>query len=198
MVRREEWGEWASSPCRLLLAAAGPGEFTFPTALGFVGDTLRVRDLLVPRISRFLRDGSHLSTERVLADADYRTTAGAQGVSGYLQGDRAWMVPYGFVISDDPNASAPFILGDRALERQDTLFSRRAGRDRLAGTSFEPIAESPFHAVAPDGSGILPRLDSRGGTAHSLPRPKLQPLPRGLVYRLTVRPEKGRQLRRMD
>lgn len=133
----------------------GPGEFTFPLALGFVGDSLWIRNLSMPRISRFLRDGSHLSTERVLADADYRTTAGAQGVSGYLQGDRAWMAPYGFVVSDDPDAAAPFILGDRAMERQDTLFSWRAGRGRLAGTSFRPLAEPPFHAVAPDGSVIL-------------------------------------------
>lgn len=134
----------------------GPGEFRFPARMGFVGDTLWVRNRTPPRISRFLRDGTHVGTERVQVDAGYRTTAGVQGVSGYLADGRAWMEPDGFVMAlgeDDPEA--PFVLGDRQMEDRTTLFSWRGQRGRLAGTSFVPVPEPPFHAVAPDGSEIL-------------------------------------------
>jgi hypothetical protein len=128
----------------------GPGEFTFPGRMGFVGDTLWVRNRTPPRISRFLRDGTHVGTERVQVDAGYLTTAGVQGVSGYLSGGRAWMQPDGFVMGPhDP--VAPFMLGDRQMENRTTLFSWRAQRGRLAGTSFAPLSEPPFHDVAPDG-----------------------------------------------
>lgn len=77
-------------------------------------------------------------------------------ISGHLLDGRAWMEPQGFVMSDDDEADprAPFILGDRRMETQDTLFTWRAGRGRLEGTGFHPVAEAPFRAVAPDGSGV--------------------------------------------
>lgn len=133
----------------------GPGEFTFPMALGFVADTLWVRNFSPPSMTRFLTDGTHVDSDLLVVRPDYRTTAGVQGVSGYLQGGLAWMVPDGYVMGAGTDLRAPFILGDRRLERQDTFFTWRAGRGRLAGTAFDPIPEPPFHAVAPDGSGFV-------------------------------------------
>jgi hypothetical protein len=134
----------------------GPAEFTSAVRFGFIADTLWVRNWSPPRISLFLADGSYLGTDPVLIDVDYRTTAGAQGISGYLQRGAAYVVPDGFVMAPDPGeARAPFMIGNRDMEVRSTLFSWRAGRGRLAGTSFEPIPEPPFHDVVPDGSGIV-------------------------------------------
>lgn len=132
----------------------GPGELTSAGRIGFVEDTLWVRNRTPPRISRFHRDGSHLGTDRVQVQAEYRTTAGVQGISGYLRGGRAWMEPDGFITSPGGGA-APFILGDREMEARVAVFSWRAERGRLAGTRFAPLPEPPFYHVAPDGSGIL-------------------------------------------
>lgn len=136
----------------------GPGEFRFPSRMGFVGDTLWVRNRTPPRISRFLRDGTHVGTDPVRVDPGYRTTAGVQGVSGYLEDGRAWLVPDGFLMAmgEPPEElAAPFLLGDRRMETRDTLFTWRAGRGRLAGVGFAPLPEPPFHHVAPNGSGVL-------------------------------------------
>jgi hypothetical protein len=134
----------------------GPGEFTSPVRLGLEGDTLWVRNLTPPRISRFLLDGTHVSTENVLVDAGYFTTAGIQGTTGHLAGGRAWMEPDGLVMATDGGeARATFVVGDRALGERATLFDWRAERGRLAGTSFAPLPEPPFHDVAADGSAIL-------------------------------------------
>lgn len=113
------------------------------------------RNLTPPRVSRFLSDGTHVGTDPVRVEVDYRTTMGVQGISGYLRGGRAWMEPDGLVMAPDGvEATSPFMVGDRNMEARSTLFSWRAGRGRLAGISFEPISEPPFHDVAPDGSGV--------------------------------------------
>lgn len=77
--------------------------------MGFAGDTLWVRNRTPPRISRFLGDGTHVGTERVQVDAGYRTTAGVQGVSGYLTDGRARMEPDGFVVA--PDGSGILLVG---------------------------------------------------------------------------------------
>jgi hypothetical protein len=134
----------------------GPGEFTTAMWLGLAGDTLWVRNLTPPRISMFLADGSQVGTDLVQVTTDYRTTMGIQGISGYLQGDHAWLVPDGFVMHEEGTAPrAAFVVGDRAMEARNPLFDWRADRGRLAGTSFDPIPEPPFYDVAPDGSRIL-------------------------------------------
>jgi hypothetical protein len=131
----------------------GPGEFTSAARLGLIGDTLWVRNLTPPRISRFLTNGAYVGTDQAFVNAGYRTTAGVQGVTGYLEGGRAWMVPDGFLMGTE--TMAPFMLGDRTMEERGTLFGWRAGRGRLAGTHFEPLPEPPFHDVASDGSRIV-------------------------------------------
>jgi hypothetical protein len=134
----------------------GPGEFTSAARLGMIGDTLWVRNRTPPRISRFLTDGAHVGTDQAFVNANYRTTAGVQGVTGYLQSGRAWMVPDGFVMAQaGSEAIAPFMLGNRPMEERSTLFSWRANRGRLAGTNFDPIPEPPFYDVASDGSRIV-------------------------------------------
>lgn len=134
----------------------GPGEFTSAVRLGLIGDTLWIRNLTPPRISRFLTNGAHVGTEQVRVDVDYQTSMGVQGVTGYLRDGRAWTVPDGFVVPvSGGEATAPFMIGSRSMAERSTLFSWRAGRGRLAGTQFEPIAEPPFFDVAPDGSAIL-------------------------------------------
>lgn len=134
----------------------GPGEFTSPGWMGFVGDTLWVRNLTPPRISWFLKDGSYIGGNPALVDVDYRTTMGIQGVSGLLDNGRAWLEPDGFIMPiEGSETRAPFVVGDRDMASRTTLFEWRAERGRLAGMTFEPISEPPFHDVAPDGGGII-------------------------------------------
>jgi hypothetical protein len=135
----------------------GPGEFTSPMAMGFVGDTLWIRNLSPPRISRFLSDGAHLGTDAVLVERSQMTTAGVQGVSGYLGGGRAWMAPDGFPMAtgEGPPPRSALVLGDRSMTGRDTVLTWRSERGRIAGLGFEPVPEPPFYDRASDGSGIV-------------------------------------------
>jgi hypothetical protein len=132
----------------------GPGEFQIAAAIGLVGDTLWVRNWPTPRISRFLTDGTHISTERTLYDFDYRMTAPA-GVSGYLEGGRAWIEPDALVAGQEGQIELPVMVGDRAMSTEDTLFTVPNPRGRLAGMAFAPFEQPPFHDAAADGRGIL-------------------------------------------
>lgn len=137
----------------------GPGEFTWPGRMGLVGDTLWIRNQSPPRISRFHVDGAHLGTESVQIEAAHPTTAGVQGVSGYLEGGRVWVEPDGFPLPM-MEAEAPrstFELAGRASHDspRDTVLSWRSNRGRLRGLFFDPIPEPPFFSVASDGSGVV-------------------------------------------
>ncbi len=131
----------------------GPGEFEIAMGLGFVGDTLWIRNFPTPRISRFRLDGTHLSTERSPYDFGYRLTA-PSGLSGYLARGRAWAFADAFVIGQDTAVQMPFLVGDRAMRRPDTLFTAANPRGRLAGLRFDPVPQPPFHAVAPTGDRV--------------------------------------------
>lgn len=136
----------------------GPEEFTAPTRMGLLGDTLWIRNLSPPRISRFLTNGVHLGTDAVQIQPAHPTTAGVQGLSGYLEGGRAWVEPdgYPFALEEDRLSQATLELGSRTIESEDrdTLVTWRSNRGRMRGMTFDPIPEPPYFAVTPDGSGF--------------------------------------------
>jgi hypothetical protein len=132
----------------------GPGEFDMAVAMGFVGDTLWVRNSSGPRISRFLIDGTHVSTERTPFDYGY-PMSWPQGVSGYLVGGRAWTDAHGLVAGQGGPVDLPVLVGDRQMASTDTLFTVSNPRGMLAGQAFAPFPEPPFVDVASDGTGIL-------------------------------------------
>jgi len=134
---------------------SGPGEFQNAIRMGFVGDTLWVRNFPSPRVSSFLLDGSHVSTERTPSyDFGYHLTAAA-GVSGYLAGGKAWVEAEGFVMGEDRAIDLPLLVGDRTLSTLDTLFTIPNPRGRLEGLAFAPFPVPPFHDIATDGSTIM-------------------------------------------
>ena len=133
---------------------SGPGEFQNAFRMGFVGDTLWVRDSPTQRFSSFLLDGAHVSSERTPSyDFGYHLTWPA-GVSGYLAGGKAWVEAEGFVMDDGRVANLPLLVGDRALRTLDTLFTIPNPRGSLNGTAFAPFPIPPFHDIATDGSMI--------------------------------------------
>lgn len=137
----------------------GPGEFTSPVRMGLVGDTLWIRNLSPPRIVLFDGSGSHIATESVALPPPYPTMIGAQGLSGYLEGNRAWVEPDGppLALSEGVDPVAVLEIGTRSTGgvHRDTILTWRSNRGRMRGLPFDPIPEPPFYSVAPDGSGLV-------------------------------------------
>jgi hypothetical protein len=139
---------------------SGPGEFQTAGPMGFVGNTIWIADLGESRLVRFLRDGTHLSTHV----PRYRFHEGAMGlamVTGYLQGGRVVADPtlFGFSLPAQP-VDVALVSGLPYLEgAADTLLRVREPRGRLqvgdgSVGPYVPFGTPPFHAVAPDGSGV--------------------------------------------
>ncbi len=135
-------------------AGSGPGEFTIPVRLGLVGDTLWVGDGVSQRISRFGPDGAHLSTRT--APWDFGIPMGApQSEGGYLEGGRVWAEPTARPLGIEGRIDLPVLVGPPGLATADTLFHVRVPRRNLQGLFWAAFEVPPYHAVAPDGSGIL-------------------------------------------
>lgn len=132
----------------------GPGEFRIAASIGRVDDTLWVRNFPEPRISRFLPDGTHVSTRTALYDFGIPLSAPA-GISGVLRGDRVYVEAAGFPVGQDGQVQLPALVGDPELTRMDTLFTVPSPRGRLGGTAFAPFRQPPYHHLAPDGSGVV-------------------------------------------
>jgi hypothetical protein len=116
---------------------AGPGEFEVAVAMGFVGDTLWVRNAPSPQISRFLADGSRLGTERTSWDYGHFMST-PSGVSGYLAHDRAWIEPAGIVVGGAGAVQLPVLLGDRGLTALDTPSLSRIRADDWPASPSPP------------------------------------------------------------
>lgn len=149
----------------------GPGEFQVAAAHGIVGDTLWVRNAPAPRISKFLKDGTHLQTFRTSFDFGYSFAAAAAGISGLLRAGHVYVVPPSPVLGVDKRGRLPVLVGE--LERLDTVTWLPNPRG-LGVVSFRPLqttnsppasrGESTRAARVPPGSG---EADTGSGGANA-------------------------------
>lgn len=142
----------------------GPGEFQVVTGLGFLGDTVWIRNWPTPRISLFTREGEHIATLRTDVDRG-RQFSDPQAISHLIPGG-AISVP-GVPLGDVDREALPVFIGDRDLSNRGTMVevARPAGLHvRGVGFfSYAPFAIPPLIAVSPEGTSIaIARWDDTG------------------------------------
>lgn len=134
-------------------AGKGPGEFTFPSPLGLIGDTLWVGDPVLRRISLFTLRGRLLRTIPVLSD----------GQPWLLAGGDMLLVP-GANLSGPMPADHHIVIERVAAKGEgrsvilDAPAPYRVLQMNLGGTTIfgpQQFDDGPRWAVAPDGSGIV-------------------------------------------
>jgi hypothetical protein len=135
----------------------GPGEFEVAANHGLLGDTLWVSNWPTPRISRFLRDGTHITTVRTPFDYG-RSFGGPVGLTALLPGGRAIVTPPSPVMGVDEPIHLPVIVGPVDMMRRDTIALTQTPRGlfipSLGTWSFEPVRPSPYVTWASNGSGV--------------------------------------------
>lgn len=139
----------------------GPGEFRLAMDHGLLGDTVWIRNWTEPRISLFLRDGTHVRTDRTPVDYgdEYPVFAsGPPGIRAYLGGGHAVAWPEGPPAGSHGRLRMPVMVGDRKLEERDTVARVVVPSSLLIeGVGFfvlRPFPMPPLTAVASDGSGL--------------------------------------------
>lgn len=140
-------------------AGDGPGEFERAWGHGFVGDTLWIINWPTPRVSLFLRDGTHLSTER-LERIDYgRRTTAPQSLSALLEGGHGIAIPSVYPVGEVGRIRLPVYVGDRALTERRVVAQvvQPSGLyvDGVGTFALRPFPIPPLVSVFSDGSGFL-------------------------------------------
>ncbi len=89
----------------------GPGEFTVPHHLGFIGDTLWIVDVPAMRLLRFGPDGAHVGQQNLpTIDYGFPTTA-RTAISSLLDGGFAVAAPGGYPIGVPGRVQMPVLHG---------------------------------------------------------------------------------------
>lgn len=145
----------------------GPGEFRRPVQIGWLGDTLWVRDRRLRRVSLFARSGAFLSTVRIPS---------VQGSEGHFWAGAAAMLADGSVlgyftvdsrlVAAGRVDAAPLVRVARDGERVDTLawysmehhtleLARGSGLSRIVSYVTQPFSDGTLWAGAPDGRFLV-------------------------------------------
>lgn len=148
---------------RAIGRGGGPGEFSQPGGLGFLGDTLWVVDMPVGRIHLFLADGTFLETLTIVSPAIGEHYFGLTPLA--LMADGSLISQPGMaahLLARGVETRVPLFRSDRSLQRLDTLALISMAHQTLeirhaAGATYtqQPIADHDLHAVYPDGSGLV-------------------------------------------
>lgn len=135
----------------------GPGEFEIATGHGLLGDTLWIGNWPTPRISRFLRNGTHVATVRTPFEYG-RSFGGPVGLTALLAGGHALVVPPSPVIGVEERILLPVVVGPADMIRRDTIAMMPTPRGlfiRSVGTwVFDPVPASPRVAQATNGLAV--------------------------------------------
>jgi len=148
-------GEYVTSIGR---SGEGPGEFSIAFAHGLLGDTLWVLNWPAPRVSRFLTDGTHLST-RQLESIDFGVPLSSpQSVSALMREGRAVAVPSGTPVGGTDRARLPVLFGDLARpDRGVAEVSVPQGMmiPGVGSFAFAPVRIAPLFVASSNGEGYL-------------------------------------------
>ncbi len=148
-------GEYVRSMGR---GGEGPGEFSFAFAHGLLGDTVWVVNWPAPRVSRFLADGTHLSTTR-LEPIDFGVPLSApQTVSAFMREGRAVAVPSGTPVGETGRVRLPVLFGDPGRPGHGVAEVSVPQGMMIPGVgsfAFEPVRVAPLFVASSTGEGFL-------------------------------------------
>lgn len=137
----------------------GPGEFRVAARHGLLGDTLWVINFPVPRLSRFLVDGTHLETTRLDVIDHGRPFTGAQSITALLRDGGAIAVPTASPINAGGRTEVPVYVGDRALQERSVVTAVTMPRGmhipEVGSFALVPFPRPPLISVARNGIGFV-------------------------------------------
>lgn len=148
---------------RIGRGGGGPGEFSQPAGLGWLGDTLWVMDMPVGRINLFLADGTFLETLTIVSPPIGEKYFGLAPVALMADGSLiSQPVMAAHILAQGIEAEVPLFRSDRSLERLDTLAFISVANQSLEVThakgvmfTHQPMTDHDLHAVLPGGSGLI-------------------------------------------
>lgn len=136
----------------------GPGEFQAASGHGLLGDTLWVINWPTPRVSRFLTNGTHLSTSHMeLMDFGVALSS-PQSVTALLRGGRVLAVPSGTPVGGTGRVQLPVLFGGSGPpEREVAKVSLPRGLmiAGLGSFALAPVMVPPLLVPCLHGDGYL-------------------------------------------